>query len=251
MASVKDISGRLIRSTPLVQQALQCGLAIPENTFQLTANEQAVREFSQNSESGFVFDYVAEDRAVDSITHFGLELMPMVESAKGALFLLVGEVMVPFEFGDAGNPAGAEREKRDDAEGGHQFRAGASKRRLIGYCRFGFLDSRWRDQFHGEQLSPGRGRHDAGQVSWIGEEEEDALDGKRHPLLELEFMGHSARADDENLTTRSARRKPAQRSRTRIPVRRKTMVAAAPRLLLGRCSQPDWQHSRACPQCRR
>jgi hypothetical protein len=43
-------------------------------------------------------------------------VMPSLERA---LRLHVGKVVVPFEFGDAGNPLRAERQKREESEGSH------------------------------------------------------------------------------------------------------------------------------------
>src|SRR5271166_1687635 len=91
-----------------------------------------------------------------------------------AFFLYVGEVVVPFEFGDAGNPFGPQREEREDAERGDDERAytcGVLRRCVLRWIRGGLRRPDEADNFRGAG-----GGHDPRKVFGIGEEGEDALD---------------------------------------------------------------------------
>jgi len=108
-------------------------------------------------------------------------MMPALERP----FLLhVGEVMIPFEFGDAGDPLRAQGQEREDAERSGDGRPDAGC--LVADAAWG---RRWRwHAVESNQLRVAGGRHDARQVLRVREEREDVLQREGDPLLELEMV---------------------------------------------------------------
>lgn len=83
----------------------------------LVPYKEVLGDRTEESEADFIFDQVADDGAVDCIARDGCELMPMVPGFEWALLLYVGEVVIPLEFGDVGDPLRLDRQKRKYAKG--------------------------------------------------------------------------------------------------------------------------------------
>ena len=100
-----------------LKQRLKNVLPVGEGLLDLVAYKEVLRDRTEESEANFIFDQVADDGAVDSVARDGCELMPMVPGFEWALLLYVGEVVIPLEFGDVGDPLRWERQKRKYAKG--------------------------------------------------------------------------------------------------------------------------------------
>ena len=105
-----------------------------ESIFHLTTDEERIPDGSKKSESNLIIDLVADESAFDVRARFVHELVTVMPGLEGAFFLYIGEVVVPLEFGDAGDPFGSDGEKRKDAERGNDGRADA--RSLIARYRW-------------------------------------------------------------------------------------------------------------------
>jgi len=103
-------------STETGQSCLQPLLAVCKGSPHLAADEQFIRPFSQPSPSHFVIDLIANYCAFDAVTHFGSKLVAMEEALEWAFLLRVSEVMVPFEFGDQGDPWRTQRKEGKHTE---------------------------------------------------------------------------------------------------------------------------------------
>src|SRR6266568_4513961 len=97
-----------------LKQRLKNVLPVGEGLLDLVAYKEVLGE---ESEADFIFDQVADDGAVDSVARDGRELMPMVPGFEWALLLYVGEVVIPLEFDDVGDPLRLDRQKREYAKG--------------------------------------------------------------------------------------------------------------------------------------
>lgn len=76
-------------------------------------------------EAEFVSDKVPNHRARFASTLLCPQLMPVMKALKRAFLLNIGEIVVPLELGDAGDPLFSERQVRDDAERGNNLGANA------------------------------------------------------------------------------------------------------------------------------
>jgi hypothetical protein len=83
----------------------QCPLPVLEDAPDLRRQDEPGRDLSQYPPPQLAFNPVADDGPRDAIARFGEHLVAVVPAAKGALDLDVGEVTVPLEFGDAGEPS--------------------------------------------------------------------------------------------------------------------------------------------------
>src|SRR5271165_6333821 len=100
----------------LRQKLSQDLLPLGEHVLHLAANEHCVGKRSQHTHSNFVVDHISDAGSVKPVARFGRKFMPVVPVLEGAFILHIGEMMMPFEFGDARDPLGAQRQKRNDAE---------------------------------------------------------------------------------------------------------------------------------------
>ena len=116
--------------------------------------------------------------------------MAVEKTFEWPLLLYVGEVMVPFELRDQGDPTGAKRQEGNEAKRSDDFRASAGERRPVRDRGSFFRDSRWWHQFEADQFSPSLRRHDARKISGVGKKQEYLLDRRRHPLFELNPVSH-------------------------------------------------------------
>jgi hypothetical protein len=100
-----------------LKQRLKNVLPVNEGLLDLAGYKEVLRDRAEESEADFIFDQVADDGAVDSVARDGCELMPMVPGFEWALFLYIGEVVIPLEFGDVGDPLHLDGQKRKYAKG--------------------------------------------------------------------------------------------------------------------------------------
>ena len=100
-----------------LKQRLKNVLPVGEGLLDLVAYKEVLGDRTEESEANFIFDQVADDGAVDSVARDGRELMPMVPGFEWALLLYVGEVVIPLEFDDVGDPLRLDRQKREYAKG--------------------------------------------------------------------------------------------------------------------------------------
>ena len=100
-----------------LKQRLKNVLPVSEGLLDLAGYKEVLRDRAEESEADFIFDQVADDGAVDSVAGDGCELMPMVPGFEWALLLYIGEVVIPLEFGDVGDPLHLDRQKRKYAKG--------------------------------------------------------------------------------------------------------------------------------------
>jgi hypothetical protein len=91
-------------------------LALAESSLHLAADEQRVRGLAQEPEADFVVDYVAHESAVNLSARFGSKFVAMIPALERTFLLNVREVMIPFEIGDARDPARAEWQKGNYAK---------------------------------------------------------------------------------------------------------------------------------------
>src|SRR5882762_7411645 len=95
-----------------LKQRLKNALPVGESLLDLAGDKEVLGDGAEESEADFVFDQVADDGAVDSVARDGCELMPMVPGFERALLLYIGEVVIPLEFDDVGDPLCLDRQKR-------------------------------------------------------------------------------------------------------------------------------------------
>ncbi len=120
----------LIRILPKVSKTISGAVTgafavVSKSLLHPAANEQRVRNCTQNVESYFVVDDIADACARSSIANLSRKFMAVMPALEGASFLHVGEVMVPFKFGDARDPLGPKRQEREHAKRSHDGRASA------------------------------------------------------------------------------------------------------------------------------
>lgn len=89
-----------------------------EGVFHLAADEYGVRHLTYETKSNFKVDYIADQSAGYSIARVCGDLVAVMPAFERTFVLDIGEVVVPFEFGDAGDSLCADRQKREDAERG-------------------------------------------------------------------------------------------------------------------------------------
>ncbi len=75
----------------------------------LAADEDRVAERAQKSEADFVFNHLADERPGNPCARFRSEFVTVMPALEWTLVLHVGEVMMPFELGDACDPLRAHR----------------------------------------------------------------------------------------------------------------------------------------------
>jgi len=112
-------------------------------------------------------------------------MMPALEWPS---LLYVGEVVVPFELGDASDPVRAQRQEWEESEGSDDDCADAGRverSNRIWLCRR-------RNEMKLIKSGVRRSRHDARQILGIREEEEDARNGERNPAFEFESVSQWA-----------------------------------------------------------
>src|ERR1700690_2224032 len=114
----------------------------------------------------------------------------MVKTLERTLLLDVGEMVVPLEFGDQGDPLGANWKEGNRPKRSNDFGTDASQRSAVRRGSLFCGEPRGRHQVQPDDFSPCLRRHDPGKVSRIGKKEKDALKRTWNPLLELNKMSH-------------------------------------------------------------
>jgi hypothetical protein len=151
-----------------------------EGAAHLAFDEQCIGDPAHRSESNFVLNPITHQCAAHAIARFRQKLMAVMPSLEWTFVLHVGEVMVPFEFGDACDPLGAHRKERERAKGSHDDRADSGG--------LGESSGIWRrNQSKFVNSSIGCCGHDARQVFGIREERENMRDREGNPVGELEI----------------------------------------------------------------
>ena len=79
-------------------------MTVREGSAHLTSNEERVCERPQRTVSNLVFDCIGDYSSIDSIAVLRQKFVTVMPALEWPLLLHVGKVVVPFEFGDAGNP---------------------------------------------------------------------------------------------------------------------------------------------------
>lgn len=159
-------------------------LPLGEGALHLATDKEGIDDISQKTEGDHILDGVAHQRPGYSCTRFRAELVTVMPALEGTLVLHIGEVIIPFEFGDARDPPRADRQKRNDAKRRNDRRAHA--RCLVnGYARRPFGR---RDSLQDDQSCVAGCRHDPGQVLRVGEKLKHALQGEGDPLFEVKLM---------------------------------------------------------------
>ncbi len=100
----------------LLQEIGKNLLALGEGPVHLAADKGGVGDCAEKAEADFVFDLIEDQRAGNTVAVFGHEFVAVMPALELAFVLHVGEVMVPFEFGNARDPGRAQRQKREDAK---------------------------------------------------------------------------------------------------------------------------------------
>ena len=168
----------------------KAALAVGELAGELTADEGG-GETAEGTEGQSEFDCVGDECAIEAVAGLRLDAVAMVEAREGAGDLLVGEVAVPDELGDAGGPSNAPGGPAKRAEGDEDFRADAGGDAGESAGGIG-MEGTWRRWSEARVFNLGFefGGHEVGQVGGVGEKGEDQLDGIGHPLAGRKTLGH-------------------------------------------------------------
>jgi hypothetical protein len=164
-------------------------LAALKRLAKLAFDEQLLDQIAEDSEPNRILDQIPDHGSLDTITILGPKLVAVMPTAERTLNLDVREVVIPFEFGDAGRPSGSEEEVRDNPKRCVDFRADSSYRG--GVC--------WTGPFrrgHKAQRIDARcglRRHDAWQVVGVREEQEHSAEREGNPILELDVVVHDTK----------------------------------------------------------
>jgi len=98
------------------EKLLQLFLPLFESACDLAAHEYRIRDAPQKAKAYLVVDHVADERPVNAATSFRNKFVAMMPALERTFILHVGEMVIPLKLGDAGDPLGAHRQKRKDAE---------------------------------------------------------------------------------------------------------------------------------------
>jgi len=171
------------------------GLAEAEHILDSPAQEEMVRQSSQEAEGKFVLDVVHDHGHVHALPVNCPKAMAMAPPGEGATNLAVAESIIPGELGDLSHPAQPQGKmaERPEAEGEPRPAAGVCRCPWNGRLRIGRV--RRRDQRHlfNPRLLPGR--QQGRKIVRIGEEGEDGLDRAGEPLFGVMRVAHSVRLD--------------------------------------------------------
>src|SRR5580693_3655336 len=99
------------RRSRLAEQPHQRCLPITEGPSKLPLHKEVVHCPSQHTKTHVVFDDVANGSSGHAVAGLGCQLMAMMKELERSCLLDVGKVIIPFEFGDQGDPLGAERQE--------------------------------------------------------------------------------------------------------------------------------------------
>src|SRR5260370_12643951 len=146
-------------------------LTVREGATHLTFDEEPVGERTQRTVSNLVFNYIPDYSSIEPIAPLRKKFVTVTPALERTLLLHVGKMMVPFEFGNAGNPLRAQRREREDAK-----RRPNDGPRCPRRGRHDGVQGRlWLDEM--KPIQPGvlRRLHDARQSLRIGAKCEDAL----------------------------------------------------------------------------
>ncbi len=158
-----------------------------------SCDEQGVGRRAQGTESNLIFDYIAHQRAIESITRVWDELVPVMPAPKRSFLLRIGEVMVPFKFRNHRGPRTTPGEpakwtKRSIDDRAHSCEVVESDCVLIG--------QRWRrDELKTIYFRLSFRRHEARQVLRVREKGEDVGDREGYPVGELHVVWHRRESD--------------------------------------------------------
>jgi hypothetical protein len=176
-----------VSSVVFIREKLrQSLLPLCERVLHLAADKQRIPDRAHETESYFVVDPVAHQRPRNSVAELRHKLMAMMPALERTFVLHVGEVMIPFEFGDAREPWGAKGKQRQDTERGADLGTNAR-------CLIPRWDGRtgWRHAMERDQFRAARRGHDPRKVLGVREERKHAIERKGNPLLEFEVAGHA------------------------------------------------------------
>ena len=151
-------------------------LPVGELAGELAAHECG-SEIAEGTKGQCIVDCVGDECAFDSVAGLGLEAVAMAKGREGAGELLVSEVAVPDEFGDAGGESDAFGNPANRAEGDEDLRADAGRDACKAASGVLMLGTRgWRGEAGVFNASLEFRGHEVGQVGGVGEEGEDQLD---------------------------------------------------------------------------
>jgi hypothetical protein len=100
----------------LSQQSFKHRLTVPECSLHLAADEQSLRACAQYPKTNFVFDAVPNLGSVDPVPRLRRKFVAMKPARERSSHLNVGEVVIPFEFCNSGNPSPTEGKWRRQKE---------------------------------------------------------------------------------------------------------------------------------------
>jgi len=103
----------------LGEQSREQFLPLGERALHLAADEECVRDRPEEAEANLVINDIADDGSGNATARLGAKLVAVMPALERALVLNVSEIMIPFEFGDARDPARAQGKEREDAERSH------------------------------------------------------------------------------------------------------------------------------------
>jgi hypothetical protein len=183
-SSLADRDPVLSLAQPLHEDAL----SMRERGLHLVADEQRLRDLTQESKTDFVFDAVAYQGTADAVSSLHGKFVPMQPAPERSLHLDIGEVMIPLKFCNAGSPPPTEGKRRHPPERGRDLRADARQRRRGEQA--GTWQREWRNKLEALDSRVRGWRHEARKIFGVREEEEDALQRKWNPGCELRLMRH-------------------------------------------------------------
>lgn len=152
--------------------------------------EKSVGKAAHWSKSNLIMDQIADQRAIHPVAGFWEELVTVMPLPEKTSLLQIGKVMVPFEFGDAGNPLHAHWQEAEWTKRSHDQRADAGRP-----WRPNRIWRGWRrNEMKLVKPCAHRSRHDPRQVFRIGEEGKDPRQRERNPVVELELSAQGGLA---------------------------------------------------------
>src|SRR5258708_19859859 len=94
-------------------------LTVREGATHLTFDEEPVGERTQRTVSNLVFNYIPDYGSIEPIAALRKKFVTVMPALERTLLLHVGKTMVPFKFGNAGNPLRVHRQEREYAKRSH------------------------------------------------------------------------------------------------------------------------------------
>src|SRR5260370_4333303 len=91
-------------------------VTVREGATHLTFDEEPVGERTQRTVSNLVFNYIPDYSSIEPIAPLRKKFVTVTPALERTLLLHVGKMMVPFEFGNAGNPLRPQRRESEHAK---------------------------------------------------------------------------------------------------------------------------------------